>query len=479
MTRIQKMRVGAIMMVVMLAMVGVLGGCRVNPVTGDKQLIVVSPDQELQMAKGYHPNLIYTYDGRYRDQHLTSYLNRIVQRLHSVSHRKDLPTNFTLLNTSIYNAFAIPGYIYATRGFISELDNEAQFAAVMGHELAHVAALHTAKQMTNNLLTALGMGIAGQALGDSAGSQALLTAGQISVSLLGLSYSREQERQADRVGTYYMARAGWDPREAITMQKKLASLNDRKPTFMDRYLSTHPMTDNRLQEIRAVIEQKNLLDSDYVQDDGVFAERWNGHIAELREVDKAYDPYDSGQELLQKKKYEQALEKAEEAISGRSDQAPFYRLKGDALVALKRPQEARKAYRESLQRDSTYVLANIGLGRVAMSDEDYPEAERQFARAIEAFPASLNAQYGLGVSRVHQEKYREAIDPLRTVTEAVPKQPDPHYYLAVAYDNTGRPSAALAHYRAALQTGLTGDAAARARNRVAALEARGAAEPTG
>jgi predicted Zn-dependent protease len=461
----------------LVALLGMLAGCRVNPVTGQKQLILVGSEQELAMGKQYHPNLIYMNDGRYKDPELQAYMDRIIQRLHSVSHRRDMPTKFTLLNSSIYNAFAIPGYIYATRGFVAELDNEAQFAAVMGHELAHVTALHTAKQMTNNMLTALGLGIAGQALGDSAGAQGVLMAGQIGVSLLGLSYSREQERQADRVGTYYMAQAGWDPREAVAMQKKLASLNKRQPTFMDRYLSTHPMTENRLQEIKQVIEQEDLMR--HVQGDGRFADRWNNHLTELHRINEAYEPYDKGMELFQQKKYDEALAKAEEAISRRNDQAPFYRLKGDALLALERTDDAVAAYRQSLQRDGEYVLANIGLGRAALLKDDFTEAERQFATAVEAFPLSLNAQYGLGVARVKLQKYREAIEPLRTVTEAVPNEPIPHYYLAVAYDNTGQDSAALAHYRAALKAGLQGEPAARARSRVGALEAQlGAQQPT-
>lgn len=449
-----------------------VAGCRVNPVTGNKQLIFYSTEQELALGDQYHPNLIYMYDGRYREAEVDRYLTTIVDRIHNVSHRREMRTDFTLLNTSIYNAFAIPGHVYATRGFVAKLENEAQFAAVMGHEMAHVTSLHTANQMTTNVLTSVGVGIAQTVIGESTGAQAAAVAGQLSVTLLGLSYSREQERQADRVGTYYMAMGGWDAREAISMQRLLASMNERQPTFMDKYLSTHPQADNRIQEIRAVIEERDLVDGGYIQGDGIFADRWNRYMSGLREVDKAYEPYDRGQKLIREKKYDEALAAANEALSRRTDQAPFHRLKGDALLGLEQAEQAGRAYQDSLQRDPSYVLANIGLGRVAMVQEQYAEAERQFATAVKAFPASLNAQYGLGLARIKLEKFREAIEPLRTVTEAAPKEPQPHYYLAVAYYRTRQYAKALAHYRAALQAGLSGEAASEARRRSEELEAR-------
>ena len=92
------------------------------------------------MGNAYHPDIVFMYDGEYIDPELKQYLGSIVVRLNEVSHRSEMSVDFTVLNTSMINAFAIPGHVYATRGFLAELQNEAQFAAVMGHELAHVEA---------------------------------------------------------------------------------------------------------------------------------------------------------------------------------------------------------------------------------------------------------------------------------------------------------------------------------------------------
>lgn len=458
----------------LLALLGVilstgLTACRVNPVTGENQLIMHSAEQELAMGKSYHPNLIYMYNGRYPGKP-NAYLEAIVERIHTISHRRDIEMGFTLLNTSMNNAFAIPGHVYATRGFVAELDNEAQFAAVMAHEIAHVASLHSAQQMTTNVFTNLGIGLAAQAGGDTAASQGLVAAGQLGVTMLGLSYSREQERQADRVGTYYLAIAGWDPREAISMQKLLHSMNENEPTFVDKYLSTHPPADDRIEEIKAVIQEKNLLDSDHLQGDGIFKERWHRRMAELRRVNKAYEPYDEGMKLMAKKEYNDALGQAEKALERRKDQAPFYRLKGDALLQLDRLDEAREQYRQSLKLDSNYVFANLGLGQIALEEERYANAEEQFETAVDAFPASVNGQYGLGIARLKQRQFQDAIDPLQSVTRAVPDEPEPHYYLGVSYDNTGEPRGALIEYKRAIKAGLSGDKARQARSRIQTIE---------
>jgi len=348
--------------------------------------------------------------------------------------------DFTVLNTSVVNAFAIPGHVYATRGFLVRLQNEAQFAAVMAHEMAHVAAGHTAQNMTHQALVSLGIGLAKAALGDSAGSRGALAVGQASIVLLGLSYSRQQERQADRVGVYYMTLAGWDPRQAISMLRLLGTLNKDKESVLDRYLSTHPPTSERIEELKSFIHQNRLLEKGLVQGDGVYAERWNSHLAALRDVNRAYEPYDKGRKHLEREEYEQALEQAEKAIALRADQAPFHRLRGDALLAL---------------------------GRLHASEaKDYARAEAEFATATRAFPANLDAHYGLGVARYNQGKYEDAIPPLEAVAGVLLEDPTVHYMLAVCYDNTGRTAEAYEAYARAISAGLEGAERRRAMERL-------------
>ncbi|MHC5034820.1 MAG: M48 family metalloprotease, partial [Planctomycetota bacterium] len=298
-------------------------GCRTNPVTGFLEFSLGGPDTELALGHQSHPSIIFMYDGEYRDPELNRYLGTIVMRLHACSHRPEMPTEFTMLSTSVVNAFATPGHVYATRGFLAKLENEAQFSSVMGHELAHVTAGHPAKQMTHRLLTGLAFGVADFAVGDTTVGQVAVGLGQASVALLGLSYSREQERQADRVGTYYMALAGWDARQAIAMQRLLASLNARKETILDRYLSTHPAADDRVAKIQGVLEERGLASARYIQGDGIYADRWNRRLAPLRQADEAFATYDRGVKLMAEKKYGEALASANEAISLQAGRAQF------------------------------------------------------------------------------------------------------------------------------------------------------------
>jgi predicted Zn-dependent protease len=291
----------------------------------------------------------------------------------------------------------------------------------------------------------------------------------VSVVVMGLSYSREQERQADRVGTYYMALAGWDPVEAISMQRLLASISKDRHSTLDRYLSTHPDTANRVAEIQDVVQQKQLGGGHYVQGDGVFAERWQRRLTRLCEVDAAFEPCDRGRKLLGERKATEALAAAEEALNARTDQAPFHVLKGDALYTLNRLKEARRAYEDALWQDTRYVPANVGLGRVNLRTGQHAEAERQFATAAHGFPSNPMAWYGLGAARYRLQRYADAIPPLQKVESAYAKDPDFHYVLAVCYDRTGQYSKAYVSYARAVQAGLGGTEGQHARNRLQVL----------
>lgn len=446
-----------------------LAGCRTNPVSGDLELSLVPPEQEIALGHQTHPQVMYMYDGEYYDPELNRYLGTIVMRLHRCSHRPQMPMEFTMINTSVVNAFATPGHVYATRGFLANLENEAQFASVMGHELAHVAAGHSAHQLSRDTLTGLAVGVAGIAAGDSALGQLAVTAGQASVVLMGLSYSREQERQADRVGTYYMALAGYDPREAISMQRILARLNKRPETTLDRYLSTHPQTPDRITGIESVIIDKKLLTRGYIQGSGVYEERWHRRLRRLMRVNATFEHYDRGQKLLKEGDYGEALAAADTAIAAVEDQAQFHRLRGDALMELGRPREALPAYERTIALDRRYLPGNIGLGAALMGIGQYSRAEGQFLIVISSLPAHPIGWYGVGSARYGQERYGDAIGPLERAAKGLSGEPKVHYRLAVCYDRTGRRGDAYYSYLNAVRTGLTGEERAHAVRRIREL----------
>ena len=452
-----------------VAFLAAMTGCRVNPVTGEQQLNFVSRQQALSLGDEQHPKVVKSHNGKMEMSELNRYLTDIVMRLHSNSHTPDMPVDFTLLNSSVVNAFALPGHVYATRGFVAKVDNEAQFAAVMGHELAHVSAGHVAQQMSRQTLSSLGVSLAGVALGgDTAAAQGAMQAAKLGTGLVNLSYSRAQERQADRAGTYYAALAGWEPREALEMQKKIHDMEDREQAVLAKYLSTHPPLRERLSAIKSAIREKDM--QRHVEGDGVFKERWEKKTAELEKIHEAYQPYDEGEEALSNGNAQKALKKAEEALSMRKDQAPFYRLKGDALQELGRTEDARKAYRRALELDEDYVDAEVGLGRLDLQQGRNEQAVRRFEAALDEFPSSVAAHWGRGQAKMNLDQYGEAADSLERVASAVPKASQPHYLLAVCYERTGQPVKAFRQYRRAVSLGLSGDRQQKARQRMQELE---------
>jgi predicted Zn-dependent protease len=456
-----------------LALLLMMAGCATNPVTGNKDFVLIGEERELALGDQTHPNVIQMYDGEYRDPELVRYLGTIVKRLHKVSHRQDMPVDFTILNTSIVNAFATPGHVYATRGFLAKLENEAQFASVMGHEWAHVAARHTARQMSSGILGQLALGVGSSMLGDSGAAQIATQITCVGITMLGLQYSRSQEHQADRVGTYYMALAGWNPEQSIRMMEILGSLNTHKPGMLDKYLSTHPQHEDRIADIRRVIQEKDL-ERRYIQGDGVFADRWKRRLAGLIREHEKFETYDEGTEALAKDEFRSALSLAEKAIRESPDTAQFHRLKADALMGLDRIQDAQKAYQKSLSLYPRYEPAALGLARIDLVTGDYRSAEQRFAEVTHDWPGSVNASYGLGLARYHQEKFEEAIAPLEAVASATARQPvaEVLYVLGSSYDRVGRAADALAAYDAAVQTGsLSGDRKQRAMDRIQKLTA--------
>jgi predicted Zn-dependent protease len=129
--------------------------CAINPVTGQQELMLISESQEVTMGKEFYPNALWGDvggGGEFKDEKLKANLKETVLKIHNVSHRPQLPVEFAIQNSSVPNAWAIPGYVVMTRGLLAALDNEAEFAFVMGHEMGHVSARHTAQHMTYGMV---------------------------------------------------------------------------------------------------------------------------------------------------------------------------------------------------------------------------------------------------------------------------------------------------------------------------------------
>jgi len=225
-------------LVLSLVVLGILAaGCAVNPVTGRRELSLVSPQQELQIGGEGYKAVVAEY-GLYDDPLLQAYVNEVGQKVALSSHQPSLAWHFAVLDDPTVNAFAMPGgYIYVTRGILAHLNSEAQLAGVLGHEIGHVTHRHSAERITQQQLYGLGLGVA------SVFSQTVRRYGDLAqqgLGLLFLKYSRDDERQADELGVAYATGAGYDPREVPATYATLKRVSDQAGQRLPGFLSTHP-----------------------------------------------------------------------------------------------------------------------------------------------------------------------------------------------------------------------------------------------
>ncbi len=226
-------------------------GCAVNPVTGEREFILISEEQEIALGAQYSPELTNEYGGRHPDQALQAYVEEIGQKVAAVSHRTNVKYTFTVLESDVVNAFALPGGpIFITKALLGRMGNEAQLAAVLGHEVGHVAARHGARQMSQ----AVGASVLIKVIGGAAGSQELE---QVSTAMYGLAqsgYGRDHEYESDRLGVTYSVKAGYNPIGVVQLLQVLQSLQTQEPSAVQEWFSSHPLTSKRIEEAKAEIE---------------------------------------------------------------------------------------------------------------------------------------------------------------------------------------------------------------------------------
>lgn len=218
--------------------------CATDPVTGSRQFMLVSERDEIRIGEQTDAEIAATY-GLYQDQALAGYVNRIGQTMVRRSHRPNLDFSFKILDTPVVNAFAVPGgYVYMTRGILSYLNNEAELAGVIGHEIGHITARHSAEQLTKAQFAQLGLSI-GSVLSREFGTFAGVA--EYGVGMLFLRFSRDNEREADDLGVEYAAKAGYDASHLAGFFMTLERLNPSSDrSGLEGWFSTHPNPPDRI-----------------------------------------------------------------------------------------------------------------------------------------------------------------------------------------------------------------------------------------
>lgn len=221
-------------------------GCAVNPVTGRKEMMFYSVEEEIALGKETDPEIVAMY-GLYENDRLQGFIDAKGQEMARISHRPELRYEFKILDSPIVNAFALPGgYIYFTRGILTHFNNEAEFAGVLGHEIGHVTARHTAKQQTKATLAEV-LFIGGLLVSPAFEEFADLAAGGL--ELLFLKFSRDHESQSDELGVQYSTKIGYDAHYMANFFKTLASMQDKEGGTLPNFLSTHPDPADRYEKV--------------------------------------------------------------------------------------------------------------------------------------------------------------------------------------------------------------------------------------
>jgi len=230
-----------------------LAGCPVNPATGERQLILISEAQEIELGR-QGAQQVEASIGLYDDAALQEYVNRIGQELAANSEKPNLPWSFKVVDDVVVNAFALPGGpIYVTRGILAHFNSEAELAGVLGHEIGHVTARHSAEQISRAQAAQLGLGIGYIFLPEIAAYGDVFGAG---LGLLFLKFSRDDERQADDLGFRYMRRSGYDATEMVGIFEMLGRISATAGgSGLPAWLSTHPDPGQRRERMEQRLAQ--------------------------------------------------------------------------------------------------------------------------------------------------------------------------------------------------------------------------------
>ncbi len=414
-----------------MAAAGYVFGCATDPVTGKKQLMLVSEDTEVQIDQQYSPMQISSDYGTVQDSQLNSYVSQVGNKMAAKSHRAHMPYSFRVVNATYVNAYAFPGgTIAATRGIMLSLENEAELAALLGHELGHVNARHSAEQMSKGMLTqafvggvAVLAGTQSAVLGDLAGQL-----GQIGAGALLASYSRDNEREADALGMKYMVGAGYGSEGFVGLMDMLNSMSKHKSTSVDLLFATHPMSQERYD---TAVQMANTQYQSALKGP-LNRERYMDQTARLRAQKGVIEEIEKGQGQLAKRQYDAASAHFQRALK----QAP-----------------------------NDYVALCM-MSKTKLIQKEYA-AGRQYAEmAQKAYPREAQAYHLSGFAKLQLKDFEGAYEEFNTYDRLLPGNPNIAFFKGYSQEGMGNTQQAAQHYNRYLQAVQQGQYAQHAYRRL-------------
>jgi len=403
---------------------GVMHGCATDPVTGSTVLVGMSRSQEISLDRQQSPHQFSADYGAVQDAGVNGYMSELGSRLAGRSHRPDMPYSFRTVNANHVNAYAFPGgSIAVTRGILVELENEAELAGLLGHEVGHVAARHAAEQAGKTLVAqaAVAGGAVYAGSRDAALGNVVAGLGSLGAGALLAHYSRNNERESDRLGMAYMAETGHNPRGMAGLMEVLKSKNSRRPSAMDLMFSTHPPSDERYETAQ-------------------------------RRAATAYAAYAAAP--FHRERF-------------MDETAPVHRLRPSILEQQKGEREmgreafaaAEARFQSALAMTPEDYTGNILLGKSLLAQERPREADRYFERARNIYPSEAQGHHLGGMASLYRGAFQAAYERFDRYESLLPGNPNTVFLKGIALENMDQRRAAAQEYYRYLQQVNRGNAA--------------------
>ncbi len=237
----------------LLSALFLITSCSRNPVTGKREVMLMSEGQEISLGNESDPQIVAAY-GLYQDDQIQAFINKKGQEMAKISHRPNLKYDFKVLDSPVVNAFAVPGgYVYFTRGILAHFNNEAEFAGVLGHEIGHITARHSAKQYSKQMLAQV-LFVGGLIVSEDFRNWADVASQ--GMGLLFLKFGRDHESQSDELGVEYSTKIGYDAHEMADFFNVLARMRDQSGQSIPTFMSTHPDPGDRYNKVNKMADEK-------------------------------------------------------------------------------------------------------------------------------------------------------------------------------------------------------------------------------
>ncbi len=361
-----------------------LTGCAVNPVTGKKEMIIDSVQQDIAAGQQNYGPSQQSQGGKYVvDPGLTAYVSQVGKKLAAVSDVPNLPYEFVVLNNDTPNAWAMPGGKLAiNRGLLVQLDDEAQLAAVLGHEIVHAAARHGASAKTQQMVVGAGALIAGVAIANKKPEYGVLAVGALAVgaNAWNSKYSRDHESDSDKYGIKYMVKAGYDPQAAVELQELFVRMFDKQePSWIEGMFASHPPSRDRVAANRAEIAK-------YPKGGTRNKEAFQRALGQLKKDKDAYKNYEDAMKAAKSKQYDQALSLVNNSIQQQPKENLFWELKGQLLLQQDRNKEAIPALDRAIAANPNFFRPYIYRGMAYKELGNSGNAERDLVASQRLLP---------------------------------------------------------------------------------------------